>query len=86
MPNYIRPKRPGATIFFTVNLANRGSDLLVREIDRLRSAFAETLYDRPCVQDAIIILPDHLHAVWTLPQGDADYSGRWGKIKSNRPV
>ena len=82
MSMYIRPRRPGAIIFFTVNLTTPGDDLLVREIDRLRLAFQETFKDRPCRQDAIVVLPDHLHAVWTLPAGDSDYSGRWGKIKS----
>lgn len=82
MPEYRRPRIPGSTIFFTVNLAERGDDLLVREIDRLRQTFADTLSTRPCGLDALVILPDHLHAVWTLPYDDSDYSGRWGKIKS----
>jgi putative transposase len=82
MPNYRRPRVPGATVFFTVNLATRGDSLLVQEIDRLKWAFSETLKARPCQLDALVILPDHIHAVWTLPKEDSDYSGRWGKIKS----
>jgi putative transposase len=38
--------------------------------------------ERPFIIDAIVILPDHLHTLWTLPEGDADYSGRWRAIKS----
>ena len=82
MPNYRRPRVPGATVFFTVNLATRGDSLLVQEVDRLKWAFSETLKARPCQLDALVILPDHIHAVWTLPKEDSDYSGRWGKIKS----
>lgn len=82
MPNYVRPKRPGATVFFTVNLAERGSDLLLREVDRLRAAVRVTKSERPFRIEAWVVLPDHLHAVWTLPEGDAAYSVRWGAIKA----
>ncbi len=81
MPNYLRLRVPGATIFFTVALAERGSDLLVREIDRLREAVQATRAVRPFAIDAWVVLPDHLHCVWTLPDGDADFSVRWGAIK-----
>ena len=81
MPNYLRLRVPGATIFFTVALAERGSDLLVREIDRLREAVQATRAVRPFAIDAWVVLPDHLHCVWTLPEGDADFSTRWGAIK-----
>ncbi|HUS53600.1 MAG TPA: hypothetical protein VMY41_06295 [Thermohalobaculum sp.] len=76
MPNYLRPDVPGATIFFTVALAERGSDLLVREIDRLRDAVQATRNARPFGIDAWVVLPDHLHCVWTLPDSDADFSTR----------
>ncbi|QBF31028.1 transposase [Thalassococcus sp. S3] len=82
MPNYRRPKVTGATIFFTVALARRGSDLLVREVDRLRQAVAQTKAERPFGIDAWVVLPDHLHCVWTLPAGDQDFSVRWGVIKA----
>ncbi|MDP1774677.1 MAG: transposase [Methylobacter sp.] len=72
------------TYFFTVTLRDRCSDVLVRHVGLLRNAFRTTVRtERPFTIDAIVILPDHLHAVWTLPDGDADYSGRWRAIKSN---
>ena len=82
MSSYLRPRVPGATVFFTVNLAWRGSDLLVREIERLRDSVRTTRRSRPFRIDAWVVLPDHLHAIWTLPEGDADYSVRWGAIKA----
>ena len=82
MSNYLRPKRSGATIFFTVNLAQRGSDLLAREIVALREAVRQTKTERPFTIDAWVVLPDHLHAVWTLPEGDQDFSTRWSIIKA----
>lgn len=82
MSRYRRMYVPGGTYFFTVNLAQRGGDLLVREIDLLRSAYASVVKEHPVQCDAMVVLPDHIHAVWTLPQGDADFSVRWKKIKS----
>ncbi len=82
MSDYIRPQQPGATVFFTVKLARRGSDLLVREIDALRDAVRVTCKERPFRIDAWVVLPDHLHCVWTLPRGDSDYSRRWSVIKA----
>ena len=64
MPNYLRPQIPGATIFFTVTLANRQSNLLVREIARLRDAVRITRADRPFDIEAWVVLPDHLHCIW----------------------
>ncbi len=81
MPTYRRPRVPGATVFFTVALAGRGSDLLVREIGLLRAAVRATRAERPFGIDAWVVLPDHLHCVWALPEGDADFSTRWGAIK-----
>ena len=77
MSNYLRPLVPGATVFFTVTLADRRSVLLVREIRRLRDAFRRTLEQRPFRVDAIVVFPDHLHAMLTLPATDADYATRW---------
>ncbi|MEO0357701.1 MAG: transposase [Pseudomonadota bacterium] len=82
MPNYIRPRIPGATIFFTVTLLDRRRDLLVRHIDLLRDAVRMTRADRPFHIDAWVVLPDHMHCVWTLPEGDVDYSTRWRLIKA----
>ena len=55
----------------------------VRHVRQLRNVFRKVRAERPFTIDAIVILPDHLHAVWTLPDGDAGYSGRWRAIKSN---
>ena len=82
MPNYRRPQVTGATIFFTVTLAQRGTTLLTDEIDALRDAVRVTKQERLFHIDAWVVLPDHLHCVWTLPAGDRDFSTRWGAIKS----
>jgi len=82
MSNYIRPRIDGATVFFTVALAHRGSRLLIDEVDRLRNAVRVTMAERPFQIDAWVVLPDHIHAVWTLPEGDSQYSARWGAIKA----
>ncbi|MBI2397068.1 MAG: transposase [Xanthomonadales bacterium] len=81
MPNYRRPKVPGATWFLTMALADRTSDLLVRRIDLLRVAFQGMRRRHPFEVVAMVVLPDHLHAVWSLPQGDSDYSLRVGQMK-----
>ena len=67
--------------FFTVALADRSSTLLVSEIDRLRRAYRLVCDRYPFETIAICILPDHVHAVWSLPTGDADFSKRWNLIK-----
>jgi putative transposase len=82
MSDYIRPRLPGASVFFTVALADRGTQTLVKHVDRLRQAVSVTRAERPFRIDAWVVLPDHMHAVWTLPEGDADYSVRWRLIKS----
>jgi putative transposase len=82
MSRYLRPRRPGASIFFTVCLAHRASDLLTREIGVLRQAVRETRAERPFAIEAWVVLPDHMHCVWTLPEGDAEYSVRMGAIKA----
>ena len=81
MPEYRRAHITGGTCFVTVALADRGSALLVERIDDLRRAWAATIRDHPLRCDAMVILPDHLHAVWTLPPGGSAYSERWRKIK-----
>lgn len=82
MSDYLRPRRPGAAIFFTVALADRRSDLLACEIDTLRAAVRATRAERPFGIEAWVVLPDHLHCIWRMPEGDADYSVRWGAIKA----
>ena len=63
--------------------AGEATTLLVDHIATLREAIAKTRQSRPCIIDAFVVLPDHLHAVWTLPPGDADFSTRWRLIKSH---
>ena len=82
MSCYLRPKISGARVFFTVALARRGSTILMDEVTRLREAVRLTKSERPFDIDAWVVLPDHLHAVWTLPAGDWDFSTRWGAIKA----
>ncbi|MEI4195559.1 REP-associated tyrosine transposase [Roseovarius sp. E0-M6] len=82
MSRYVRPRMPGSRIFFTVNLARRGGEVLVDEIVRLRAAVRMVMAERPFHVDAWVVLPDHMHAVWTLPEGDTAYSVRWGAIKA----
>ncbi len=82
MPDYRRYRVPGGTYFFTVNLLERRMDTLVRHIDRLREAVRTVRQRRPFHIDAWVVLPDHLHCLWTLPDGDADFSTRWRLIKT----
>lgn len=82
MSNYRRPVCPGTPVFFAVNLAQRGGTLLVDHIDLLREAVAVTKMRRPFEIAAWVVLPDHMHAVWRLPEGDENYSDRWGAIKA----
>ena len=82
MPNYRRVWVPGGTYFFTVNLLERKRRLLVEHIGALRAAFRAAHALRPFELLGIVILPEHLHAVWRLPEGDADNATRWRHIKS----
>jgi putative transposase len=81
MPDYRRAKIAGGTYFFTVTLADRDSDLLIKEVDWLRRIYADAAKRRPFETIAICILPDHLHAIWSLPADDADFARRWNLIK-----
>ena len=81
MPDYRRNRVPGGTYFFTVNLLERKNDLLTRQIDLLREAIKQTRRSRPFHIDAWVVLPDHMHCIWTLPNGDDNYSARWKAIK-----
>ena len=82
MSRYRRSLIPGATYFFTLVLAERGSGLLVTEALRFREAYRYVLSRRPVRTLALALLPDHVHAIWEMPPEDADYSVRWGLIKS----
>lgn len=79
---YRRADIPGGTYFFTVNLADRSSRLLVENVDALRHAVRVVKRRHPFAIDAWVVLPDHMHAIWTLPEDSADFSGRWSLIKA----
>jgi putative transposase len=80
MPRYVRAK--GSVFFFMVILAERPSNLLVDEIDRIRKIYRMVQQRHPFETIAACVLPDHIHALWKLPEGDADFSTRWSLIKS----
>ena len=82
MVNYRRATVPGASYFFTVTLRDRRSSILVEQIAAFREALQTTRRARPFRIDAMAVLPDHIHAIWTLPPDDHDYSGRWRAIKA----
>jgi putative transposase len=82
MSEYRRALVPGGMWFFTVNLSDRTSDLLVREIGLLRASAREVRRRYPCRVIAAVVLPDHLHAILQLPAGDADFPGRWRFLKT----
>jgi putative transposase len=82
MVNYRRNRIAGGTFFFTVTLQNRNASHLTVHIDQLRGAIREAHHARPFHIDAMVVMPDHLHAIWTLPEDDSDYSTRWSTIKS----
>lgn len=81
MPDYRRARVPGVSYFFTVNLRDRQSDLLVREIALLRETVRATRACHPFHIDAWVVLPERMHCLWTLPPGDADFALRWKVIK-----
>ena len=82
MSDYIRKRCPGGTFFFTIRLADRTSDMLVRKIADLRRAMRDTKQRYPFEIEAIVVLPSVIHTLWTLPEGDSDYSIRIGMLKS----
>ncbi len=79
---YRRSDVSGGTYFFTVNLTERKRTLLVDFIDDLRAVMKKVKKSHSFHIDAMVDLPDHLHAMWTLPVGDADYPMRWSLIKA----
>ncbi len=83
MPNYTRAFVPGGTFFFTL-VAERRRPILTSPSmrDALHRAINLTRRERPFVLNAIVLLPDHLHCIMTMPEGDADFSTRWRLIKT----
>ena len=82
MSHFRRAAIEGGLFLFTIALADRSSDMLVRHIDRLRRFYVMIQQHHPFETIAICVLPDHLHALWRLPSGDADFPRRWSLIKS----
>ncbi|MDT8439066.1 MAG: transposase [Wenzhouxiangellaceae bacterium] len=82
MPNYRRDRTPGGTYFFTVALRDRSSTVLLDRIDDLRAAVRKTRHRMPFEIIAWAVLPEHMHCLWKLPEGDADYATRWRMIKT----
>jgi putative transposase len=82
MPNYRRWYVPGATYFFTV-VTHERRHILTSSLARkcLRDAIRRAQAKTPFESVAVVLLPDHLHTIWTLPPAHTDYSGRWGQIK-----
>ena len=82
MPKYLRVK-DGNTYFFTVVTFDRRPILCLEESrNTLGKIITETRKSMPFIIDAWVLMPDHIHCIWTLPEGDTDYSKRWGVIKA----
>ena len=81
MSNYRRSRVAGGTYFFTLTLEDRRSRLLIDHIAILRDAVRKARAARPFKIDAWVVLPEHMHCIWTLPAGQSDYSARWRDIK-----
>jgi putative transposase len=82
MPNYVRAFAPGGTFFFTT-VTERRAPILCSDLARplLRAAFHECRSRFPFELPAMVLLPDHFHSMWTLPEHDADFSTRWSVLK-----
>ncbi len=83
MSHYRRNRVAGGSYFFTVNLLERDKKLLTEHIDALRDVIRITRQKMPFHIDAWVVLPDHMHCIWTLPEGDSDYSKRWQTLKKH---
>ncbi|MBS4050545.1 MAG: transposase [Methylomonas sp.] len=81
MPNYRRNFVAGGCYFFTVNLLERRRTLLIDHIDLLRDSVRRVKRLHPFHIDAWVVLPDHMHCIWTLPPDTHDFSLRWRLIK-----
>ncbi len=82
MSKYRRLSVPGGTYFFSVYLQDRTADTLISQIDILRQSVRVTRQRWPFEIEAAVVLPNATHMIWTLPEGDADFSKRWRLIKS----
>lgn len=82
MVYYRRNYSQGGCYFFTLTLRNRRSKALIEHIHSLRSAMKQVQKEYFYETKAIVVLPDHLHCIWQLPDNDANYSRRWLRIKS----
>lgn len=84
MSNYRRVYIPGGTYFFTLVTYGR-QPIFADEnrVQQLRQSFREVKAKRPFDLLAAVVLPDHLHCLWCLPDGDADYSTRWQMVKTS---
>ena len=84
MPNYRRHRVAGGCYFFTINLLERHRNrLLVEHLDLLRQVVKQVLSHHPFHIDGWVVLPEHMHCIWTLPKGDDDYAGRIRLIKAS---
>src|SRR6185312_4219843 len=83
MVNYRRLKLINSYYFFTVTLRDRDSDFLVKHITELKESIRRVKNEFPFKIEAIVILPEHLHTIWLLPEKDVDYSERWRRIKGS---
>ena len=82
MSNYRRAYLPGGSYFFTVVTLGRTPIFTSEDrVEMLRHALRKVMTTRPFEIEAMVILPEHLHCIWRMPQGDADYSSRWREIK-----
>jgi len=82
MPNYRRPRNPGGTYFFTVVTHERRPVLTTEAVrSALRAAILQAMTTLPFTIEAWVLLPDHLHCIWTLPPGDGNFAARWAIIK-----
>jgi putative transposase len=81
--DYRRAYVKGGCYFFTLTLADRKSQLLTQHIDLLRASIKYVKDRHPFNIDAMVVLPDHLHCIWTLPENDCDYAKRWMLIKTH---
>lgn len=80
---FIRPPAPGASCFFTLTLQDRSARYLVDHVAELRTCIATVKARHPFHIDAMVVLPEHLHAIWTLPENDGDFAMRWRLLKQS---
>ena len=82
MSHYRRLRVSGGCYFFTLVTRDRAPLFSgPAEVQILRAAMRRVMHSRPFGVEAMVVLPDHLHCIWQLPVGDADFSGRWREIK-----